>query len=549
MSVSIENGRVPGTGESIDRPWIGWAASLGLTGIAIALFVPIKRSLVDLPPDDPTRLVVIVAIALAGCWAGADQASRSFNILLRAAVGVLMVYLLTAHASGFMYPLGGGAFMETLAGVGPWVALLAGIAAIFRPSLGILPIGYVVWEKTTASEVLGIRITFTDWVVLADIGILLVLGFIVIAMVRRFRIEPRISRMLDGASLRPGTIGHHDVLVVVCVAFHFGNYFYSGLDKVLIGDYAMQWLAENRTDYLILAALKSGNLPIAFSDWLTAAAYQFSAKFFYVLNFLTLFGQLACIAAVWRPRWTIWCTAFYDLQHIAIFLLTGIFFWKWILLNFAIVVALSQIRKASWPPWVAVVLMVIILGSTQVFQIVKLAWFDTRAMNYTHFEAVTADGTSYGVPSNYFLATSVTFAQQRIGEPGPEHFSTRTWGATYLPTIMHQANACALPVGEQSELLGDDERTWVERIIRRHHAFVLTRVDDEGRIDYDWFPHHIWSAPPVFGEFWRLDKREITSYRFVVESICNDFVDGQLVSDVKLRGAFDIPVDDMSALR
>lgn len=545
----MQGGRTLGAVSAIVRPRLGWALSLAIAGITAGLFSTLKRLLVELPPDDPMRLYVLLGVALAGSWAGAGQATRSFNILLRATVGVLMVYVLTAHMSGLMYPLNGAPFVEGIYRYGPWVALGAGLVTVIRPSFGILPIGYVIWEKVTLSEVTGIRITFTDWVVLADIGIFLVLGFIIVALLRKFRVESRISRLLNGASTQPGTADHHDVLVVVCVAFHFGNYFYSGLEKTLIGEHVFQWLVENRTDYLILAALTSGNLPIAASDWLTEVVYGLSAKFFYVINFLTLFGQLACIGAIWRTRWAIWCTLFYDLQHIMIFLLTGIFFWKWILLNFAIVIALSQIRKVSWPAWVSIAFMLIIICSPMAFQIVKLAWFDSGAMNHVHFEAVTADGDTYAVPSNYFLATSVTFAQQRIGDPGSEHFSTGTWGATYSPTIMHQANACALPVGEQSELLRDDERMSLDQIIRRHHAFVLANVDDQGRIDYDWFPHHIWSVPPVFEEFWLLDKREIASYRYVVESVCNNFVDGRLVSELKLRGAFDIPVTDISATR
>ena len=81
----------------------------------------------------------------------------------------------------------------------------------------------MIWEKVTLSEVVGIRITFTDWVVLADIGIFLTLGFIVVALLRKLRIEPWISRMADGAGTRPGTADHYDVLVVICVALHFGT--------------------------------------------------------------------------------------------------------------------------------------------------------------------------------------------------------------------------------------------------------------------------------------------------------------------------------------
>ena len=114
---------------------------------------------------------------------------------------------------------------------------------------------------------------------------------------------------------------------------------------------------------------------------------------------------------------------------------------------------------------------------------------------------------------------------------------------------MRQANACALPVAEQSAIVHYAKNSSLDQIIRRHHAFVLANIDGKGRIDYDWFPHHIWSIPPLYEAFWLLDKREIVSYRYIVESVCNDFIDGHLVSELKLRGAYDIPVDDISFSR
>ena len=49
---------------------------------------------------------------------------------------------------------------------------------------------------------------------------------------------------------------------------------------------------------------------------------------------------------------------------------------------------------------------------------------------------------------------------------------------------------------------------------------MLTKVNDRGLINYDLFPHHMWSNPFLFEEFYALDKREITSYNINIDTIC-----------------------------
>ena len=64
------------------------------------------------------------------------------------------------------------------------------------------------------------------------------------------------------------------------------------------------------------------------------------------INFATLFGQLAAVLMLFRRKLMIAITLFYDLAHIVIFFVT-VFFWKWILLNLALVAAIRLL-----PPFV-----------------------------------------------------------------------------------------------------------------------------------------------------------------------------------------------------
>ena len=233
-------------------------------------------------------------------------------------------------------------------------------------------------------------------------------------------------------------------------------------------------------------------------------------------------------------RWSIILTVFYDLMHISIFILSGIFFWKWILLNVAIIFSLQAFR-APRLPWAlkSLAVLIIILGPA-IFFMARLGWYDTPSYNHLFVQAVTKDGRTIKVPSNYFLTTSVTFAQGRIGLAKMQiagHLPVRTFGNVRAKNKKKLAEQCLLPLVEN-----DPETRWrtVEKIgnmanfIKRHHMFVMSRVNEEGRLRYDLFPHHIWSNPFEYTEFERLDKRTILGYRIVIESVCLNFEYGEL---------------------
>jgi len=82
----------------------------------------------------------------------------------------------------------------------------------------------------------------------------------------------------------------------------------------------------------------------------------------------------------------------------------------------------------------------------------------------------------------------------------------------------------------------------VAHLLRNHHSYILKNLRDDGTINYDLYPHHIFSMPWNYSEFRNLDKRRITSYRYVVESKCMAYKNGQRTAEVLLHGEFDVPI-------
>src|SRR3546814_11027254 len=74
-------------------------------------------------------------------------------------------------------------------------------------------------------------------------------------------------------------------------------------------------------------------------------------------------------------------TVFYDITHVVIFIVSGILFWKWILMNLAIVAAFTSLRHQRFDGFVRLVGVVAVIGGTLVFFAARLAWYDTPALN------------------------------------------------------------------------------------------------------------------------------------------------------------------------
>src|SRR6185312_1409584 len=183
-----------------------------------------------------------------------------------------------------------------------------------------------------------------------------------------------------------------DALVICVIGIHFANYFWSGAAKLrLQGGGLLAWPLHNPTHALLEVAKDSGFFTIGYGLPFSDKLEEHLPIFVPLINWGTLITQLACVFVFWR-RWTIAAiTAIYDVQHVVIFLLTGIFFWKWIILNTALVLAVHKIKFQRIPTGVGALacLICVVIGLTgNLFFVAKLGWYDTSAYNRLHILAV-----------------------------------------------------------------------------------------------------------------------------------------------------------------
>jgi hypothetical protein len=515
--------------------------SLSLCVLTILAFAPVKLALLSGQMNHGSRIWLFLAISLVAVLflqLRASDLAKPVRLTLRGIGLLFALYLAFAYSSTLRETIGDWAYFELL--LYRFAGAILFCVGLWRPALMLPAFVAARYQKLSFSDASGLPITFTDYTPVVEFGCLLTLGSCLLWLGQK-----RYDLWRENS--KSDWVEPIEAVYLTAVAAHFANYFYSAVQKILISDSLWQWIAENPTQNLTLAAWERGNLPLTIlGEGATGFLYQVAASNVGVLNLTVLLMQLGAVVAITRVRWTIVLTALYDVTHVAIFLLSGIFFYKWIWLNLLIVVSLSMIANKIIPRHIQLWLIAVVLLAPGMFFVARLGWFDTPSFNDEYVEAVIDDGRAYRVPDSYFLSTSVTHAQQRLLPQKPGHFLTGAYGALYgeqtsrLP--FHDALNCQIEKPSPQDFEQAIANRNLDRYILAHANFVRHNLNEAGQLNYDLYPHHIFSMPWEFSEFHDLDKRRIVGYRYVVESKCLSFEDGRPQAKVLARGEHYVPI-------
>ena len=329
----------------------------------------------------------------------------------------------------------------------------------------------------------------------------------------------------------------------MAICSHLSNYLHSGLKKLLIDENPLSWTLESQTHYLVLITATLKQLPFTLNGLFLEEIYPILEQNVLLINSATVITQLLCMIAIFRITWIRNISIVYDIQHVIIFIVSGIFFWKWIWLNTTIIYACrffnqnKSLQKSRSTIFLGSLLLIF---SPSIFTTANLGWFETRSLNNAYFQAVTQDGTTYHVPTNFFGSFSVTAAQQHIFRKAEGHFRTSTLGNTQNRDVMLKAEKCLLETASTSGFSQEENVRKVSNFIKNHHRFVLENIDEFGKWNYDFYPHHMWSNLSQFEAFRNLDKRKIVKYIYVLDSVCLEYAAGNIVQKSVLRDFIEV---------
>lgn len=183
------------------------------------------------------------------------------------------------------------------------------------------------------------------------------------------------------------------------------DYFVTGISKLLISPHGYEWATDNRISDLFLNAHQRGWL-VDFSEKQIENIHAVLLKYNVFLQVIVLLLELTAIMILRNVHTAILLIALLFVMHLAIFLIGGIFFWKWMLIDL-LVLAIIISNKSNFYPDIFTktnfkVSLIIITTSFIWLRPYTIGWFDTRINQFFIYEAEDLRGQTLELNKNDF---------------------------------------------------------------------------------------------------------------------------------------------------
>jgi hypothetical protein len=417
------------------------------------------------------------------------------------------------------------------------IAVAAGVVGMLRPAY-MLPLFYyyILWRHLIGPRS-DIFVAPTDYLAMLDGGAFAVIGAIIAVAatsewtLSRFPWLHGLLQDMPAAVLRRKT---SSLIWAVVVGAHLGNYFWSGVEKLVVGGpEPWTWLLSNPTQTAIVLGLERGDNPLATFPALLQFSWDTISNFALAFNFVVLSTQLLSPLTILRVRWLLFFILLFDVFHIGVYFTLGALFHFWIAVNLIVYISAWRLKDSEITPLMKVVCIGVILFGHTFFYTNRLGWLDAARLASPQFYALTKDGREVWMPPVYFGIYSYAIAQTAFYVP-EGHFEHRIGGTTKNLADWHDSTACSPTTITTDQEVGATLAS-VDRLVRETHDFMEHHPAIKNDNLYYLYPHHMQPNPWVFTEFNRLRLEDIVGYKYVVDSVCLTLRNGVLVRDVKHR--------------
>ena len=348
--------------------------------------------------------VVVVGVFVWQGWSRLRWEDLDRGIALRCFIGVISGTLAwTFSVYDYNLYFDQGYYLERFLLVALWIGCL------WRPVL-IVPFTALVYAVVHQFDY-PIACTWTDKRALFDVLSLFVafLGL----------------RLWKAPAWRAIPVNEFFYLAIILQA---ANYFVPGMGKMLLG-----WPFVERLDNLFIASYLNGWF--GFLSTAQALAWgKLIADWNPFLVWSSLALELGALFCLWNRRGCMLILAGCMGLHGMICLTTGILFWKWVILDAALIGVLAlrdrELTGMLFAPgrrWLSVALIV---AAPLYFDSHWLAWYDTELNEIYHLEAVTSSGKTYNIPRTLLTPYEVYFAQNKFHFLCDEKFINGRYGTT-----------------------------------------------------------------------------------------------------------------------
>lgn len=239
------------------------------------------------------------------------------------------------------------------------------------------------------------------------------------------------------------------------------SYWWSGLGKL-----RLLWFTHRHVYLLLPAAYSSGWLAFLQPESIEGVVNGLSRLDPLMVAF-TLFAECGAILFLWRRRFALLLLSSWIVLHVGIIFLSGIFFWKWILVDLGLFVLLWRSKLGKNRLVFGrehFLLSIVLIGLGRFwYQAVNLSWYDVP-VNYAYrVEATGESGQTYPLPPRFFAPYEYQFSLASFGYLVEQPRLTIVYGATWDRTVA-------------KELLGAEEAIDLFEVERKHGMVRLDKA-------------------------------------------------------------------------
>ena len=292
-----------------------------------------------------------------------------------------------------------------------------------------------------------------------------------------------------------------DVFIFAWCCLLAATYWTSGVGKLRVG-----WLTHPHVNLLLLGAYANGWLA-SLDPRAVERIARIIGTFAVPLMLFTLLVECGSLLMLWR-RWSL--VAFFLLAtvfHLGAFAMTGIFFWKWILVDAMLLAYLLRgdrlTRLSIFRPALFALSVVIILASPWWVPSENLTWFDTPLTYSLEIEGVEGQGASHVLPAGFFRPYSDAFVLGASGATPPHPKLTRGMGVTMdrlIATTLESArtpdSVFALEQSLGTQRADSAATSAFDAFIRAYASNArCSRERDPWFLRVAGVPRHLWTLP------------------------------------------------------
>lgn len=332
-----------------------------------------------------------------------------------------------------------------------------------------------------------------------------------------------------------------DYIFVLCCLIG-ASYMRSGLGKA-----QLDWLSFPHINLLMVGGYSSGWLGFLPPESIIPVV-KLLGNFNIPMMLYTLFIELGVIILLARRQLTMLFCLLLPAFHMGVFLVCGIFFWEWIVLELSLFLFFYRTRQQPLQihtPWHIAMSIVLIGGGSIWFRTTNMSWYDTPVQYSYRYEAVTASGKHYNLPAFIFSPYADIFAFDYFDFLTHDTQLTSAYGVTGDLGVAHELLNASAPDDVFKVEDAHPSDTYNDKQVEEFSSLISVFIGNLNQYrdqNMSWWqviqaPHYLWTLPRA-NEYW--DRSEPIEQ--VIVHQYTTFFDGEIYSPIRQRIVLEVTI-------